>query len=442
MQRRTQAWLLPALLIVCACMLGAQADVPHVGGPPIKAALQERRAWVFADPAPTVTFDNQFSGARVNACTQIGPHEFKVLITPENEPINPSPWYAFRVKADAPLDISVHLVITTAKSRPRARMSTDGITWKRVPDVDWQGASGAPECVLKLHVGPQPTWVASNHMIGNEQLWAWTDAMAKRPFAKASVIGESAAGRPLKMVEFNDGAPPNYVIVIGRQHPPEVSGSVGLMRFMEAMLGDSELATRFRSTFRVVMVPLVNPDGVHEGQWRSTLGAVDNNRDWHDFSQPESRAVRDAILEIQKRPDARMFLLLDFHATDRDIFYLPPDAARTFPPNFGRRWVDAIQERFPDYTVESTGAHNMDQWTFKRWAFETTGAPGITYELGSATPHDRIARIVSGAAEDAMTLLLESADAPRSEGPFPPIADRIVEVKPKAADAAPVGAGP
>ncbi|NBV63909.1 MAG: hypothetical protein EBR71_05425 [Planctomycetes bacterium] len=104
--------------------------------------------------------------------------------------------------------------------------------------------------------------------------------------------------------------------------------------------------------------------------------------------------------------------------------------------------MDAIQKRFPDYTVESTGAHNVDQWTFKRWAFETTGAPGITYELGSATPHDRIARIVSGAAEDAMTLLLESADAPRSEGPFPPSADRIVEVKPKAADAAPVGAGP
>jgi hypothetical protein len=82
-------------------MLGAQGDAPHVGGPPIKAALQERRVWVFADPAPTVTFDNQFSGARVNACTQIGPREFKVLITPENEPINPSPWYAFRVRADA-----------------------------------------------------------------------------------------------------------------------------------------------------------------------------------------------------------------------------------------------------------------------------------------------------------------------------------------------------
>ena len=34
------------------------------------------------------------------------------------------------------------------------------------------------------------------------------------------------------------------------------------------------------------------------------------------------------------------------------------------------------------------------------------GAPGITYELGSATPHERIRKIVSGAADEAMRLLL------------------------------------
>ena len=257
-------------------------------------------------------------------------------------------------------------------------------------------------------------------MIGVEQLSAWTDQLAARPFAKQSEIGKSIAGQPIRMVELDEGAPPNYVIVIGRQHPPEVAGSVGLMRFMERVVGDGDLAKRFRSKFRVIVVPLVNPDGVHEGQWRSTLGAVDNNRDWHDFSQPECRAVRDMILQVAGRPDARMFLLLDFHATDRDVFYLPPDGARTFPPDFSRRWVQAIQKRFPDYTVESNGSHNIDQWTFKRWAYETTGAPGITYELGSGTAHDRIERITTGAADDAMTLLLESADAPRSAGPVPP----------------------
>ena len=408
----------------------APASTQPSGNAAIKVALQERRAWTFKDPAPIVTIDNQFSGARVNDCTQVGPHDYRILITPENEPINPSPWYAFRIQASKPVDVTIRLAIATAKSRPHARISEDGVKWKRVPASDWKGESGAAECVMKLKVGPKPTWVASNHMVSVDQLWAWTDALAARPGAKMRTVGKSIADRPIKLVEVDQGAPPNYVIVIGRQHPPEVTGSMGLMSFMDRVMDDSEMSTKFRKKFRIVTVPLVNPDGVHEGQWRSTLGAVDANRDWHDFSQPETAAVRDAILEIQKRPDARLFLLLDFHTTSKDIFYLPPDSAKTFPPNFSRRWVEAIQARFPDYEVESNGSHNADQWTFKRWAFETTGAPGITYELGSATSAEKIERIVKGAADEAMKLLLQSADAPRSEGPFPPKPGTIVEVKP------------
>jgi predicted deacylase len=216
------------------------------------------------------------------------------------------------------------------------------------------------------------------------------------------------------------------------------------MAFMDRIMDESESPKAFRKKFRVVTVPLVNPDGVHEGQWRSTLGAVDSNRDWHDFSQPETAAVRDAILEIQKRVDARLFLLLDFHTTSKDIFYLPPDSATTFPANFSRRWVDAIQARFPDDEVESTGSHNVDQSTFKRWAFQTTGAPGITYELGSGTSQAKIERIVQGAADEAIRLLMESADAPRSEGPFPPateVGDKSQAPEPANMKPEPAGVG-
>jgi len=88
--------------------------------------------------------------------------------------------------------------------------------------------------------------------------------------------------------------------------------------------------------------------------------------------------------------------------------------------------------------------HNADQWTFKRWAYETTGAPGITYEVGSGTAHELIRKIATGAADDAITLLLESADAPRSEGPFPPRPGVDYKPRPPRAakeEAQPVGAG-
>jgi hypothetical protein len=111
-------------------------------------------------------------------------------------------------------------------------------------------------------------------------------------------------------------------------------------------------------------------------------------------------------------------LLLDFHATSKDILYVPPEDAPLIPARFAERWIAAIEARFPDYTVESSATNNVNEWTFKRWAFETFSAPGITYEVGSATPHARINRIVPGAAEEAMRLLLAE---PASAGPVVPV---------------------
>lgn len=44
-----------------------------------------------------IVFSNNFSGARLNGIAQNNDSTFSVLITPENEPINPSPWYSLTV---------------------------------------------------------------------------------------------------------------------------------------------------------------------------------------------------------------------------------------------------------------------------------------------------------------------------------------------------------
>lgn len=381
--------------------------------PPRNAELQARRDWIFEEDQGVVRIDNDFSGARVNACERIGPLDYKVVSSPENTPINPSPWYAFRVASAVEREITVRIVITASKARPRPYISTDGRTFVRVASKDYEGGEGAKECVVRLRVGPDPVIVASNHMIGIAEIEAWTDATASKLGATPYEAGRSEADRAIRAFEFGAADAREALVVIGRQHPPEVAGSVGLFRFIEALADDTETARAFRARFRVLCVPLVNPDGVHEGHWRSTLGAVDANRDWGPFTQVETRVVRDAILAFTNDGARVPRLLLDFHATSKDIFYVPPDDTPLAPARFASRWLAAIGERFPDYAVESSATNNVNEWTFKRWAFETFRAPGITYELGSGTPHDRIARIVPGAAEEAMKLLLaEPAPGP------------------------------
>ncbi|MDI9404047.1 MAG: M14 family metallopeptidase [Limnohabitans sp.] len=417
-----------ATMIGIATHVHAQASSSAATSTREKFAVQERRVWRFeetpldatAEPFGAVMIDNEFSGARVHACERIGPFEYKIVTSPENLPINPSPWYAFRVRREpphnaavkdveiAPCDIVVRIVITSSKSRPWPRVSIDGGPFQRVSRDRYEGSEGAKECVLRLSVGKSPVIVAANDMIGIGEIEGWLDGIGAQLSSVPREIGRSRGQRAIRALEFGAVDATERIVIIGRQHPPEVSGTVGFMRFVETLAAETGLAREFRQRFRVLCVPLVNPDGVHEGNWRSTLGHVDANRDWNVFSEPETRAVRDAILAFAREPNAKLRLLLDFHATNKDIFYVPPDSAKLSPPHFARDWLAAIAKRFPDYALASSATNNVDEWTFKRWAFETFAAPGITYELGSNTPHEKIGVIVPGAAEEAMRLLLAS----------------------------------
>jgi hypothetical protein len=76
--------------------------------------------------------DNQFDGARMNDFTQLDDSTFAVKITPENYPINPSPWYAFRIWSDSIRKIKLILDYEKANHRywPKSvRMVINGLIW-------------------------------------------------------------------------------------------------------------------------------------------------------------------------------------------------------------------------------------------------------------------------------------------------------------------------
>ena len=193
-------------------------------------------------------------------------------------------------------------MVTAKGSVLRPRLSQDGVTWTLldksafVPTPKSREALSPERATATLEVGPKPLWVAAQEAIGLPELGAWMDAKARLPFARANVIGESMEHRPLRQLVFTETEKPNYVFVISRQHPPEITGTLALMQFIETLVSDGELSQRYRKTFQTVVIPLANPDGVEHGHWRHNMGGVDTNRDWKLFTQPETRAVRDALL--------------------------------------------------------------------------------------------------------------------------------------------------
>ncbi len=355
-----------------------------------------------------ITFSNEFSGARMNACRQTADDEFEVIIEPENEPINDSAWYAFRVRSAQPREISVRLLYDGGAHRYEPKTSRDGEQWERLDSSRYDVSPDRESATLRLAVGPTGLLVAGQELISNQEVDVWMERLKERLNVSREVIGLSIEKRAIEQLEIGEANAPYCVVIVGRQHPPEVTGMIGLMQFVERVVQVDELAKQFRESFKLLVVPNMNPDGVEHGHWRHNMAGVDLNRDWGRFTQPETRAVRDKVRELHNDPTTRVVLFLDFHSTYHDVFYTQADNEPMDLEAFTSEWLEMIQRRFPNYEVRRDADHGSDT-TSKAWIHKLFGVPAITYEFGDETGREQIRQLARGSAEEMMRWLVRWA---------------------------------
>lgn len=356
-----------------------------------------------------VHIDLSFSSARLNSCKQTGDAIFSVSTAPENVPINPSPWYAFKLYAENPQDITVYLHYPLSRHRYLPKISSDGVNWRPIAEQDFQLLFDGNAIKMRLDVGPQALWVAAQEIVDNRFYDEYTRELDKLEFLDRQILGLSAEGRPVYKLETTTPAE-RYVVLIGRQHPPEISGALAMTDFVERILRDEPLANAFRATYGLLITPNMNPDGVEHGFWRHNMGGIDLNRDWGPFTQPETRLMRDQLNRFLEPGMPKLSLFLDFHSTNRDVFYTQTREMTQHLPEFTERWLDQIEQRmqqtYADYELEAVPGYNAESAVAKNWISQNFGVPAITFEIGDETPRDMINALSVIAAEEMMTLLL------------------------------------
>lgn len=390
LRRSLRLLVCPTALCLLANLVAAQV-----------ASVEHQTVFEFSESG--VTFDAGFDGARLNECTQDEDGGYRVLIRPENEPINDSAWYAFKLTSVSNQTVTVHLTYEGGKHRYHPKVSTNGTDWRAVAANTLSEREDS--ATFQVAARPSPLWIAGQEMIGVRELNSWMDEMAALPFIEDSVIGESVGKRPLRKLMIREGNPDHAVFIVGRQHPPEVTGSLALMQFVETVAGSSDLAVRFRERFEMAVVPLMNPDGVAAGHWRHNLNGVDLNRDWGPFTQPETQAVREELLKYQAPRTPRLTFFLDFHSTHYDVFYVERGDEPVWPADFPNRWLEALSVRVPDYP-KRVEPRPGDKPYSKTWVRKTLRVPSIIYEMGDDTDRQLIDRVATAAAEEMMRLLL------------------------------------
>ena len=360
---------------------------------------------------PYVTLDARFPAAGMAACQVINPTTISVSIRPEDEDINPSPWYAVRISADPEIAPTIILDYEGFKHRYAPKVSQDGKTWTRLSPARLTPIEGTDDVILTLPPTTGSYFLAGQELFDNAAYDIWIDGLAKAANVRVETIGASIEGRPIRMLTSEavaaDPAGRKTVMLVGRQHPPEVTGALAMRHFVDTILGESELAQRFRQRFDIVIAPNMNPDGVELGHWRHNLGGLDLNRDWGPFSQPETQALKTVIDRIADDPANRFVLFLDFHSTQRNVFYTQTQEDEPTPYDFTGQWMARAALRLPEYDFERAERHNTDLPTSKNYMHARFDIPAITYELGDETDRAQIALSGRVFAEEMMTLLLE-----------------------------------
>lgn len=206
------------------------------------------------------------------------------------------------------------------------------------------------------------------------------------------VIGQSRQKRDVWMLSL---ASPNRsartFFLQARDHAYESAGSFCVLGIVDFLLGASALAQYLRSKFHVYIVPMTNPDGVHDGMSRLTWEqGADMNRintvpdAAHDALQAAIDRVRPIVHMnihnwINKFVDG--LLANDQPVAEKILAHMPAESAHH------KRWrvettADFIKAAgWENLSAEAVREKRRASWSWKNYCQEKFGAIGVNFEF-------------------------------------------------------------
>ena len=207
------------------------------------------------------------------------------------------------------------------------------------------GAIGFQGPAVSTDQGETWTWMGTNHVDGSSFYYDFANANQRVRFAvtipyvqkeldaflelnssnrhlKKSVLTKSQNGRDVDLLQIGSpGSKVKAMLVTGRHHAAETIASYVLEGFLQEAMSDSPSGNAFREKYVLYAVPLVDRDGVEEGDQGKNRRPHDHNRDYGKTSiYPEIQAIK----KLDETANFRF--ALDFHCptlvmNDHQVMY-------------------------------------------------------------------------------------------------------------------------
>ena len=353
-----------------------------------------------------VKIEFNFPGAGSLSCEVIKSDYIKIYINPEiDDSINPSPWFAIR-KSEHSKSIKLELDYKNYKHRYHPKLSKDKKKWTKIDEIFISKKEDGKIVIIDFLPSNQKEYVASQELITDFWYDEWYNELESSGRVKREIIGFSVLRNPIHMffAEKNTNNP--YILVLGRQHPPEVTGTLAMKSFINELLTENFLTDSFLDRYNILFVPLMNPDGVMNGFWRYNANKKDLNRDWGNFTQPETDAVYKKLTKLSNK---KLVLFIDFHSTFKNIFYISDVLEDSSMKHFLRDWLGDSRDSLSEinYSYEIINSLNKDNGVSKNYIYNKYKIPSVTYEVSDNENRNIIQQSSSVLATNLMKLLLK-----------------------------------
>lgn len=151
--------------------------------------------------------------------------------------------------------------------------------WKR----DGGGSADGGVSLLRNSVEQTGSWTTV------AQMRSYLDGISQHPLVTQKIIGKTVKGADIPALVLGNPANPAF-LAVGGLHGNELGNTHGLMYWARQLL---EERNQMLVDLCIVIVPMLNIDS-----WqvkRGNANDVDLNRDWVDFTQPETQAVKSLL---------------------------------------------------------------------------------------------------------------------------------------------------
>lgn len=320
-----------------------------------------------------IAVDRAFDGGAFAACTIDVNGTITLDIRPETLPINPSPWYAVRLNQSGARERRITLRYADAHHRYAPWFRVAGGPWQRLESYPVE--PGRREVPVYLPAFAGEAWLAAQPLVPIDGVASHWAALASQGAVSLDMTATSTDGRPVPLYRHGAADARSIHVIATRQHPPETTGAAAFDAFAERLLAG--LRGRNCADHALLFAPLLNPDGLARGHWRTNAGHIDQNRDWGRFATPEISAVGQRLEALAGQ--AQIVSVLDFHSTRQAAIYV----SRSAGPR-AQSFASAVEAATGMRAVRTRAA---DGDTLKSWSENRFGSESFTVELpDSASP--------------------------------------------------------